>query len=266
MFLSNALILINKTPLSHNVSYAERGETLSYTRDSGYYLNENGEIVENTSGKEIPLATVTGDTEGTLADTPYGDVFKEFVLKGCGSDSCYVACSCNTANGWSDTKPESGEYYQVTSNIHQSKEYVESQLGSDADKLIEAPSTSANTLSTGVNGITTLSTSAEVKAMSTSISAQTLSSGSSTTPSNTQTCYKSKCPSGYFADEPDSKYFNVATSGGCYKATSCKSPYEESTIDTLDGRAYYSYNGFICAVNCPSGYSTFNNRKYQTIV
>ncbi len=66
----------------------------------------------------------------------------------------------------------------------------------------------------------------------------------------------SSCPDGYSRSKPDTNYFTTESSGGCYKATGCQSPYLNYSSSTNGSYFITSSGNVSCYSHCPSGYFT----------
>ena len=173
----------------------------------------------------------------------YNDVFVDEVDPGysntCGQ-TCYVACSCNTSNGWYSSC-QGSDCFSVTDTRYAGQPNAASASRSISDV--------ASISASGANsGISASGLSADSGA---GISAKSSGSGnysvSTMGTSGGMTCYKKACPDGYYLDAPNSTYFEYTTSTGpveltCYKATGCKDGYATTGI----GSAVASYHGFSC--------------------
>ena len=64
------------------------------------------------------------------------------------------------------------------------------------------------------------------------------------------------CPDGYYSSQPNTNYFTTTSSGGCYKATGCRSPYIGYSSSTNGSYFITSSGNVSCYSHCPSGYYT----------
>ena len=184
------------------------------------YLLTNFHLSHNGSYADDPIADTATATNNDFGDaTTYGDVFVEISTETmqeveCQGVKCYVACSCNTDEGWFDTPAgarngdTNAEVYTVTSEKHYSLSSV--STSSIDDITISTMSTNANQ-----TPITTAST----RSMFSAPSLRTASASSTKA-----TCYKKKTcgDMGYYddVDDIDGDYFKSdSPTDECYRVS-----------------------------------------------
>ena len=171
----------------------------------------------------------------------YNDVFVDEVDPGhsntCGQ-TCYVACSCNTSNGWYSTCQ-----------------------GSDCKSATDNHYTGVNSLSAGksISDVASISASAANSGISASAAATAgTTSGISTMASGATTCYKKKTCSegGYYDSVPaDQKCSSKSYNGySCYTGCSYKTcsdyGYNSSIPSGKTCTTVYPRSGLTCYKDC----------------
>ena len=210
----------------------------------------------------------------------YNDVFVDEVDPGhsntCGQ-TCYVACSCNTSNGWYSSC-QGSDCFSVTDTRYAGKPNaasasrslsdVGSISASGANSGISASAAAKSGLKTAsaAGNYTATATSAGLKTASAAVATAGATSGISTLASGATTCYKVRgCDEGWFEEKPSDmfSYKSTTTNGkNCYQVTGCKSGYHTynwsgitSAFDKVTHR--YAPQDFFCyEYNCSSGYTT----------
>ena len=204
----------------------------------------------------------------------YNDVFVDEVDPGysntCGQ-TCYVACSCNTSNGWYSSC-QGSDCFSVTDTRYAGQP----NAASASRSLSDVASISASGANSGISamaaaaksGLKTASAAGNYTATAASAAAATAgaTSGISTLASGATTCYKVRgCDEGWFEEKPSDmfSYKSTTTNGkNCYQVTGCKSGYHTynwsgitSAFDKVTHR--YAPQDFFCyEYNCSSGYTT----------
>ena len=204
----------------------------------------------------------------------YSDVFVDEVDPGysntCGQ-TCYVACSCNTSNGWYSSC-QGSDCFSVTDTRYAGQP----NAASASRSLSDVTSISASGANSGISasaaatsGLKTASAAGNYTVSAASAAAAATAgatSGISTMASGATTCYKVRgCDEGWFEEEPSDmfSYKSTTTNGkNCYQVTGCKSGYHTynwseitSAFDKVTHR--YAPQDFFCyEYNCSSGYTT----------
>ena len=203
----------------------------------------------------------------------YNDVFVDEVDPGysntCGQ-TCYVACSCNTSNGWYSSC-QGSDCFSVTDTRYAGKP----NAASASRSLSDVTSISASGVNSGISasaaansGLKTASATGNytATAASAAVGKAGATSDISALASAATTCYKVRgCDEGWFEEKPSDmfSYKSTTTNGkNCYQVTGCKSGYHTynwsgitSAFDKVTHR--YAPQDFFCyEYNCSSGYTT----------
>ena len=174
----------------------------------------------------------------------YNDVFVDKVDPGhsdtCGQ-TCYVACSCNTSNGWYSSC-QGSDCFSVTDTRYAGQP----NAASASRSLSDVASISASGVNSGI------SASAAATAGTTS--------GISALASGATTCYKVRgCDEGWFEEKPSDmfSYKSTTTNGkNCYQVTGCSlswTKYKTGTYQSNDTTLYYGNyepQGVSCYAEC----------------
>ena len=204
----------------------------------------------------------------------YNDVFVDEVDPGysntCGQ-TCYVACSCNTSNGWYSSC-QGSDCFSVTDTRYAGKP----NAASASRSLSDVTSISASGVNSGISasaaansGLKTASAtgnytataaSAGLKTASVAVGTAGATSGISTMASGATTCYKVRgCDEGWFEEEPSDmfSYKSTTTNGkNCYQVTGCSlswTKYKTGTYQSNDTTLYYGNyepQGVSCYAEC----------------
>ena len=170
----------------------------------------------------------------------YNDVFVDEVDPGhsntCGQ-TCYVACSCNTSNGWYSSC-QGSDCFSVTDTRY-------------------AGQPNAASASRSLSDIGSISASGANSGISASAAA---TSGISTMAAAATTCYKVRgCDEGWFEEKPSDmfSYKSTTTNGkNCYQVTGCSlswTKYKTGTYQSNDTTLYYENyepQGVSCYAEC----------------
>ena len=212
----------------------------------------------------------------------YSEVFVDEVAPGhsdtC-SQICYVACSCNTSNGWysscqgSDCISVTDTRYAGQPNAasaSRSLSDVTSISASGANSGISASAAAKSGLKTAsaAGNYTATAASAGLKTASAAAAATGATSGISTLVSGATTCYKKKTCSegGYYDSVPAGKKCpEVAYNGYTCYDTNCTNACPDGYFDTrptLDATQskymeIHENNDGCYNIQCKSGYSNF---------
>ena len=195
----------------------------------------------------------------------YNDVFVDEVDPGhsntCGQ-TCYVACSCNTSNGWYSSC-QGSDCFSVTDTRYAGQP----NAASASRSLSDIGSISASGANSGISasaaaksGLKTASAAGNYTATAASAAAAATgaTSGISTMASGATTCYKKKTCSegGYESSEPDGKKCTQFDYNGytCYK--DCKDDYFDFSVYTSGSTNNGSVVGMTTTVTITgSGYN-----------
>ena len=208
----------------------------------------------------------------------YNDVFVDEVDPGysntCGQ-TCYVACSCNTSNGWYSSC-QGSDCFSVTDTRYAGKP----NAASASRSLSDVTSISASGVNSGISasaaansGLKTASAtgnytataaSAGLKTASVAVGTAGATSGISTMASGATTCYKKKTCSegGYYDSVPaDQKCSSKSYNGySCYTGCSYKTcsdyGYNSSIPSGKTCTAVYPRSGLTCYKDCKDDYFT----------
>ena len=177
----------------------------------------------------------------------YNDVFVDEVDPGhsntCGQ-TCYVACSCNTSNGWYSTC-QGSDCFSVTDTRYAGQPNAASASRSLSDIGSISASAAGNYTATAASaansGLKTASAAGNYTATAASAGLKTASvaakSGISTMASGATICYKKKTCSegGYESSEPDGKKCTQFDYNGytCYKDCKDEIKYYSVTINKV---------------------------------
>ena len=178
----------------------------------------------------------------------YNDVFVDEVDPGysntCGQ-TCYVACSCNTSNGWYSSC-QGSDCFSVTDTRYAGKPNaasasrslsdVASISASGANSGISASATATSSLKTAsaAGNYTATAASAGLKTASVAVGTAGATSGISTLASGATTCYKTKTCSegGYYASIPADMECTPFT----YNDKTCYKDCKKIEYFTIDGK------------------------------
>ena len=195
----------------------------------------------------------------------YNDVFVDEVDPGysntCGQ-TCYVACSCNTSNGWYSSC-QGSDCFSVTDTRYAGQP----NAASASRSLSDVTSISASGANSGISasaaatsGLKTASAAGNytVSAASSAAATAGATSGISTLASSATTCYKKKTCSegGYYDSVPaDQKCSSKSYNGySCYTGCSYKTcsdyGYNSSIPSGKTCTAVYPRSGLTCYKDC----------------
>ena len=195
----------------------------------------------------------------------YNDVFVDEVDPGysntCGQ-TCYVACSCNTSNGWYSSC-QGSDCFSVTDTRYAGKP----NAASASRSLSDVGSISASGANSGISasaaaksGLKTASAVGNYTATAASAAAATAgaTSGISTMASGATTCYKKKTCSegGYYDSVPADQKCSPKNYNGysCYTSCSYKTcsdyGYNSSIPSGKTCTAVYPRSGLTCYKDC----------------
>ena len=269
-----------------------RGDCVIFSSQKGngeyrYYTTDSGHTCGTTTVYKINGCSGNGSYNNSYVSTHktdkvctadgkcynYNDVFVDEVDPGysntCGQ-TCYVACSCNTSNGWYSSC-QGSDCFSVTDTRYAGQP----NAASASRSLSDVASISASGANSGISamaaaksGLKTASAAGNYTATAASAAAAATgaTSGISTMASGATTCYKVRgCDEGWFEEKPSDmfSYKSTTTNGkNCYQVTGCKSGYHTynwsgitSAFDKVTHR--YAPQDFFCyEYNCSSGYTT----------
>ena len=280
--------------------YATAKDTCFPTSSSGkidYYSYDSGKTCCGTTSYKITGCAGNGSYNNSYVSSHktdkvysadrsksynYSDVFVDEVDPGhsntCGQ-TCYVACSCNTSNGWYSTC-QGSDCFSVTdtryagqpnaASASRSLSDIASISASGANSGISASAAAKSGLKTAsaAGNYTATAASAGLKTASVAVGTAGATSGISTMASGATTCYKKKTCSegGYYDSVPAGKKcpevaYNDYT---CYD-TNCTNACPDGYFDTrptLDATQskymeIHENNDGCYNIQCKSGYSNF---------
>ena len=205
----------------------------------------------------------------------YNDVFVDEVDPGhsniCGQ-TCYVACSCNTSNGWYSSC-QGSDCFSVTDTRYAGQP----NAASASRSLSDIGSISASGVNSGISasaaatsGLKTASAAGNYTATAASAAAAATGATSdiSTMASGATTCYKTKTCSegGYYDSVPaDQKCSSKSYNGySCYTGCSYKTcsdyGYNSSIPSGKTCTAVYPRSGLTCYKDCKDDYFTLKHQ------
>ena len=212
----------------------------------------------------------------------YNDVFVDEVDPGysntCGQ-TCYVACSCNTSNGWYSSC-QGSDCFSVTdtryagqpnaASASRSLSDVTSISASGANSGISASAAAKSGLKTAsaAGNYTATAASAGLKTASAAAAATGATSGISTLVSGATTCYKKKTCSegGYYDSVPAGKKCpEVAYNGYTCYDTNCTNACPDGWF-SADSRPVVTHMLFLESLNNPGCYQASCAPGYSTTV
>ena len=100
--------------MSYNVDYVSSANTNTVEKLSNYMtLSESGSNEDQNNTDFYSTTGVDSFDDAFVLINPTKAIYSGSALSDTNCANCFVACACNTANGWSATKP-AGAYYKAT--------------------------------------------------------------------------------------------------------------------------------------------------------
>ena len=261
-----------------------------------YYSYDNGKTCCETTSYKITGCKGNGSYNNSYVSTHktdkvctadgkcynYNDVFVDEVDPGysntCGQ-TCYVACSCNTSNGWYSSC-QGSDCFSVTdtryagqpnaASASRSLSDVTSISASGANSGISASAAANSGLKTAsaTGNYTATAASAGLKTASVAVGTAGATSGISTMASGATTCYKKKTCSegGYYDSVPAGKKCpEVAYNGYTCYDTNCTNACPDGWF-SADSRPVVTHMLFLESLNNPGCYQASCAPGYSTTV